>query len=114
VAGEFDAFIDCSGSTAAINAGLRSIRPGGSVVLVGMGADELLLPLGLIQQRELHITGTFRYAHTWPTAIELAASGRVHLDDLVTGEFGLADVEQALNAGRDPHSIKSVVRPALI
>ena len=113
VAGEFDAFIDCSGSSAAIKAGLRSVRPGGSVVLVGMGADELLLPLGLIQQRELHITGTFRYADTWPSAIELAASGRVHLDDLVTGEFGLADVERALNAGRDTHSIKSVVRPAL-
>ena len=112
VVGEFDAFIDCSGSAAAINAGLRSVRPGGSVVLVGMGADELMLPLGLIQQRELHITGTFRYADTWPTAIALAASGRVHLDELVTGEFGLADVEQALNAGRDPHSIKSVVRPA--
>ncbi|TMB95563.1 MAG: zinc-binding dehydrogenase, partial [Chloroflexi bacterium] len=112
VIGEFDAFIDCSGSSAAINAGLRSVRPGGSVVLVGMGADELMLPLGLIQRRELHITGTFRYADTWPTAIALAASGRVHLDELVTGEFGLGDVEQALNAGRDPNSIKSVVRPA--
>ena len=39
--GEFDAFIDCSGSSAAIAAGVRSVRPAGSVVLVGMGADEL-------------------------------------------------------------------------
>ncbi len=111
--GEFDAFIDCSGSSAAIAAGVRSVRPAGSVVLVGMGADELRLPLGVIQQRELIITGTFRYANTWPTAIALAASGRVGLDDLVTGEFGLADVEQALTAGRDPRSVKAVVRPAL-
>jgi len=78
-----------------------------------MGADELKLPLGVIQQRELRITGTFRYANTWPTAIDLVASGRVSLDDLVTGEYGLADAEQALTAARDPQSIKAVVRPAL-
>src|ERR1700686_2184661 len=113
VDGEFDAFIDCSGNAAAIDAGIRLVRPGGSVVLVGMGADELRLPLALVQRRELLITGTFRYANTWPTGIDLAASGRVSLDDLVTGEYGLADVEQALTAGRDPHSVKAVVRPAL-
>src|SRR6266550_2540236 len=113
VAGEFDAFIDCSGSSAAISAGVRLVRPGGSVVLVGMGADELRLPLGVVQQRELIVTGTFRYANTWPTAIALVASGRVSLDDLVTGEYGLAEVEQALTAGRDPRSVKAVVRPSL-
>ncbi len=113
IAGEFDAFIDCSGSSAAIDAGVRSVRPAGSAVLVGMGADELRLSLGVIQRRELLITGTFRYANTWPTAIALVASGRVVLDDLVTGEYGLANVEQALTAGRDPHSIKAVVRPAI-
>ena len=113
VAGTFDAFIDCSGNARAVDAGVRTVRPGGSVVLVGMGADELRLPLSLIQRRELLITGTFRYANTWPTAIALAASGRVNLDDLVTGEYGLADVERALTAGRDPHSIKALVRPAI-
>ena len=112
VAGEFDGFIDCSGSSAAIAAGVRLVRPGGSVVLVGMGADELRLPLGVVQQRELVVTGTFRYANTWPTAIALVASGRVSLDDLVTGEYGLADVEQALTAGRDPQSVKAVVQPS--
>jgi hypothetical protein len=30
----------------------------------------------------------------------------------VTGEYGLADVEQALTAGRDPQSVKAVVQPA--
>ncbi len=112
VAGDFDAFIDCSGSTRAIDAGVRAVRPAGSAVLVGMGADDLRLPLAAIQQRELLITGTFRYANTWPTAIALVASGRVSLDDLVTGEYGLVDVEQALNAGRDPNSIKAIVRPS--
>jgi len=58
------------------------------------------------------VTGTFRYANTWPDAIALAASGRVDLDALVTGHYGLADVEQALTIGaHDPGSVKVVVTP---
>ena len=84
----------------------------GRVVLIGMGGDEIPLPLSHVQTRELEVTGTFRYANTWPAAIALAASGRVQLDALVTGHYGLAEVEQALTAGtRDPELVKAVVRP---
>jgi L-iditol 2-dehydrogenase len=61
-----------------------------------MGGDEVRLPLSYVQDRELVVTGAFRYANTWPTAIGLAASGRVDLDSMVTGHVGLADVEHAL------------------
>jgi L-iditol 2-dehydrogenase len=81
-------------------------------VLVGMGSDELTLPLPYVQDHELVLTGAFRYANTWPTAIELVASGRVDLDRLVTGHYGLDDVERALTAARrDPATVKPVVRP---
>ena len=77
-----------------------------------MGGDELPLPLSVMQERELEITGTFRYANTWPTAIELVASGRVDLDRLVTGSYRLDQAEEALTAARqDPGAIKAVVRP---
>jgi len=65
-----------------------------------------------VQERELELTGTFRYANTWPTAIDLVASGRVDLDRLVTGRYGLADAAQALTANRrDETAVKAVVRP---
>lgn len=108
---DVDAFIDASGAPAAVQAGIRVVRPAGTVVLVGMGADEMALPISVIQNRELTITGTFRYANTWPIAIALAASGRVDLDSMVTGHFGLDEVEKALTAETDPESIKSIVRP---
>ena len=77
-----------------------------------MGGDEIPLPLSVVQERELVLTGTFRYANTWPTAIALVASGKVDVDRLVTGRYGLDDVEDALTAARrDPTSIKVVVRP---
>lgn len=66
-----------------------------------------------MQERELTVTGIFRYAHTWPAAIALAASGRVELDRLVTGRYPLDRVEEALTAARsDPQVVKPVVAPA--
>jgi len=109
---EPDVLLECSGNPAATGAAIRAVRRAGRVVLVGMGGEEIPLPLAHVQARELEVTGTFRYASTWPPAIALAASGRVDLDALVTGHYGLADVEQALTVGaRDPDSVKVVVTP---
>lgn len=104
--------LECSGHPPAINEAIRALGPAGRAVLVGMGGDEIPLPLSVVQERELEVTGTFRYANTWPTAIALVASGRVDVDRLVTGTYRLDQVEQALTAGRrDRGSVKVVVHP---
>lgn len=106
-----DAFIDASGVPTAVARGIRAVRPGGAVVLVGMGADELVMPVALIQNRELRLTGVFRYANTWPAAVALAASGRVRLDEMVTATRGLDEVADALRLARSPEHMKVVIRP---
>lgn len=106
-----DAFIECSGAQAALAAGIAAVRPAGTAVLVGMGADEITVPLPLIQQRELTLTGTFRYAGTWPAAIHLAASGQADLDGLVSARFGLEQTADALAAGKAPGFLKAMVTP---
>jgi L-iditol 2-dehydrogenase len=104
-----DAFIDASGAAAAITGGIAAVRPAGRVVLVGMGAATMELPVQLIQNRELVLTGVFRYANTWPTAIELVRSGRVDLDAMVTAEYPLEKTADALESDRVPGNIKSIV-----
>ena len=47
--------------------------------------EEGTLPLAAIQCREIWVTGTFRYANTYPTAIALAATGRVDLEAIMPG-----------------------------
>ena len=108
-----DALIECSGHPDALIAGIKALRPAGVAVLVGMGpGEEGTLPLSVIQSREIWVTGTFRYANTYPTAIALAASGRVDLKAIISGHFGLDDAEAALRAGReDPDSVKPIVVP---
>lgn len=108
---EVDAFIECSGAPSAVSTGLRAVRGGGTAILVGVGSDELRLPASLLQIKEIRLTGTFRYANTWPAAIQLAASGAVDLDSLVTGRVGLENVEEALAADAAAGHIKYVVRP---
>lgn len=106
-----DVLIECSGAAPAIDAGIRSVAPAGTVVLVGMSPGTMAeLPVGIIQGRELWLTGTFRYAHTYPTAIDLIASGRIDLDALVSRAFPLDQAEQALTySRRDPAAMKVMV-----
>ncbi len=110
---EVDALIECSGNGRALNDGIRCIRPAGTAVVVGMGpGEESSIPLALIQNREIWLTGTFRYANTYPAAIELAATGKVDLDAIVTSYYGLEETEEALQASRkDPGNVKPMVVP---
>lgn len=109
---EPDVLLECSGNARATWDAVSTVARAGRVILIGMGADTVQLPLSYVQDRELVIAGAFRYANTWPIAIQLAASGRVDLDSMVTGHYGLADVEAALIASRsDPTTVKAVIRP---
>jgi L-iditol 2-dehydrogenase len=114
---EADALIECSGHPGSLKAGIAALRPAGVAVIVGMGPEEEgVVPLSLIQNRELWLTGTFRYANTYPTAIALAAGGRVDLEAIITGHYDLDDADAALRAGReDPTTVKVMVipRPAI-
>ena len=106
---DVDVFVDASGAPRAVQDGMRAVRPAGRVVLVGMGGDAYPIPVSVIQNRELWVTGVFRYADTWPTALELVRTARVELDSMVTGRFDLDHVEDALNHDRTDGSIKAVV-----
>ncbi len=108
---DVDAFIDASGAPQAVRSGIRAVAPAGRVILVGLGADDVELPVSFIQNREIWLSGVFRYTNTWPLAIQLIADGKVDLDILVTGKFPLAQSEDALKAGRQPGQLKSVVYP---
>ena len=108
---DVDAFIDASGAPQAVRSGIKAVGPAGKVILVGLGADDVELPVSYIQNREIWLSGVFRYTNTWPLAIQLVAEGKVDLDVLVTGRFPLTNAEAALNAGQQPGQLKVLVYP---
>jgi L-iditol 2-dehydrogenase len=110
---EFDVLLECSGAAPALSAGMRTLAPGGRVALVGMGADTVGLDVSLVQGRELTVSGVFRYANTYPLALQLIHDGAVNVTDVITHRFALADTESALTIGRtDPLALKAIVLPS--
>jgi L-iditol 2-dehydrogenase len=110
---EADVLIECSGNQKALMDGIRSLRPAGKAVAVGMNpGEEVSVPMSFLQNREITLTGTFRYANTYADAIALVASGRIDLKPIITGHYALEETEQALQATKnDPANIKSIVVP---
>jgi L-iditol 2-dehydrogenase len=108
-----EVFIDASGVPSAISDGIRALRPAGRAVLVGMGPDSVSIPLPVVQNRELELHGVFRYANTWPLAINLTSRGLVDLDRLVSARISLDNVERALSTASDPGVVKNMVLPTL-
>lgn len=108
----FDILIECSGAPAAITQGIRALGPAGTAILVGMAPSSTIeVPIDAIQSKEIWLTGTFRYANTYPTAVELVASGAIDLDQLVSKVFTLEEAEQALTYSKtDSAAMKVVVR----
>ncbi len=110
--GEADVIVECSGAAPAIGGALEAAAPAARVAMVGLGQEQVQLPMSVIHNRELQICGVFRYANCYPAAIGLAADGSIELDSLVTSKFGLDDVESALTALRqDPKTLKPVIYP---
>lgn len=108
---KFDVFVDACGVPSAVYSGILATGPAGRVLLVGLGSDDMTLPISHIQNNEIILTGVFRYVRTWPIGIEFLSSGKVDLDAIVTHHFSLDEVEKGLNATSDPESMKVMIHP---
>lgn len=107
-----DVLLECSGAPGALASGLWRLRNGGRAAMVGLPKQDVALPLSRLNVKEIRISLVHRYAHTWPTAIDLVASGRVDVSAIVTHRFPLAETHRALTlASHTPDSLKAVIHP---
>ncbi|MBU2668894.1 alcohol dehydrogenase catalytic domain-containing protein [Actinoplanes bogorensis] len=94
---DLDVFLECSGAPTALDDGMGRLRPRGRAVLVGVpGKPQIAISSTIIRYGELSLTAVHRYAGTWPRAIELLATGKVGLSDLVTARYSLSETPTAL------------------
>ena len=103
-----DVTFETAGAVVTTRQTLAAVRPGGAAVLVGL-PPEPMVELDIVDaaSKEIDIRGQFRYANCYPTAIGLAASGRVRLDEMITHHFPLAEVADALRFA-DSHKGESM------
>lgn len=103
------------GSKAAIESGMRLMRRGGSLVIVGMPASGVTVDLdptslAAAGQRILGSKmGSARLAEDIPRLIELYRSGRLRLDALVSARYPLAAIDEAIAAARSGSALRNVI-----
>ncbi|PIA34543.1 hypothetical protein AQUCO_03700077v1 [Aquilegia coerulea] len=92
-----DLTFDCVGFSKTMTTALTATTSGGKVCLVGMGHNEMKVPLTPAAAREVDIVGIFRYKNTWPLCIDLISSGKIDVKPLITHRFGFSqdEVEKA-------------------
>ncbi|KAF2674319.1 GroES-like protein [Microthyrium microscopicum] len=93
-----DVVFDCTGKEMCVQAGLFAARPGGQLVMVGMGTPIQTLQMSAAHLKEVDIIGIFRYCGTYATGIRLLSSGVLPgLEDMITHRFkGLASTQEAM------------------
>ncbi|MTI81082.1 MAG: NAD(P)-dependent alcohol dehydrogenase [Firmicutes bacterium] len=96
-----DVALETAGSTATNRMAVDIARRGGKVALVGLPPKpEVEFNVLNIADNELDVFGIFRYCNTYPTAVQLLASGIAPVDKLVTHSFTLDQSKEALEVAR--------------
>jgi 2-desacetyl-2-hydroxyethyl bacteriochlorophyllide A dehydrogenase len=108
----YDVVLLCAGGPAALGFALRTVRPGGTAVVLGLsGTDTVPVDMDSVVVRDLAVHGVLGSPHVWPDTIELVRSGRVKTEPLVSGTYGLASAREALERLTEPGSLKVLIEP---
>ncbi len=81
--GHFDVHFECSGVESALAAAVPALRPGATIVQLGLGGD-MTLPLQAMTAKELVLKGSFRFHAEFHTAVEMMQAGRIDVKPLAT------------------------------
>ncbi|CAJ1369403.1 unnamed protein product [Effrenium voratum] len=107
--GTFDVLFECSGAAPALAAGISAMRPGGTIVQLGLGGD-MSLPMMAITAKELALKGSFRFHEEFFTAVSLMQKGLIDVKPFITQTFALNDAVAAFEiAGDRSQTVKAQI-----
>ena len=110
-----DEVFECSGAKGTFSQGVRMVRKGGKVALLGVPPDHVIeeLPFKYIVHNEIAIFGSRANPNVSRKIISLINSGQLSVKDLITHTYPLEDFAQALDTfvNRREGAIKVVIEP---
>jgi L-iditol 2-dehydrogenase len=106
-----DIVFECSGSPAVQAAAVTLVRKGGTVVLFGVSPKEAMIEINPfdINENEVKITGSFNNPHTQAQALELLATKKVCVSNLITNRVSLEMYPQVFDIFGKPDTLKTMV-----
>ena len=91
-----DVIFECVGVGTTARQAIHLARKGTRIILAGVFEDDVAIPLGLVQDRELELVGTLMYADDdFATALALLEAGAVQAEPLITHRFPLEEAARA-------------------
>ncbi|WP_433280610.1 zinc-dependent alcohol dehydrogenase [Pseudonocardia xinjiangensis] len=105
-----DVVFDCVARESSMAQAVELVAKGGTVVVVGVAAGPTVVPLHVVQDREIRVLGSLMYVREdVEQAIEVLASGAVTAGELVTAIFPVEQAAEAFGAASDPQQVKVLV-----
>ncbi len=98
--GHFDVLFECSGVAAALASTIPALRPGATIVQLGLGGD-MTLPVQAMTAKELQLKGSFRFHAEFFTGVELMQKGLIDVKPLITHTLPMKDAVEAFELASD-------------
>jgi L-iditol 2-dehydrogenase len=93
-----DLAVECAGTNEAVHRALELVRPGGTVLIVGIpDEDALAFPASLARRKGLTIRFVRRYRHCFPRAIRWTGEGTIRVAPYLTHRFPLERTAEAFD-----------------
>ena len=108
-----DVVFDCVAVQRTIEQAIAMALKAGTVVVVGVPAADVRVPLPVMQDQQVRIQGSATYvAEDFAAAFALLRSGAVRAEDFVTGVYPLDEVADAFAASTSGEHVKVIVTAA--
>lgn len=108
--GTFDVLFECSGAAPALAGAIPVMRPGGTIVQLGLGGD-MTLPVQAMTAKELSLRGSFRFHEEFHTGVSLMQKGLIDVKPFITHTFALDEAVEAFEtAGDRSRAMKAQIR----
>jgi 2-desacetyl-2-hydroxyethyl bacteriochlorophyllide A dehydrogenase len=105
-----DVVFDCVAVTATVRQAIGMASKGGTVVIVGVPADDVNVPLPVVQDHQVRIQGSATYLpEDYAESIRLLVEGDVRVDDIVTAEVPLTRAADAYALSSGGQHVKVLV-----
>ncbi|WP_153111386.1 galactitol-1-phosphate 5-dehydrogenase [Propionivibrio limicola] len=108
-----DMAFEVVGITPTVNLAINAVRKGGKVGLIGNLSPKVEIPLQAVVTRQLTLYGSCASAGEYPACLDMIASGRVKVDEMISAVVPLSEAASwfhRLYKG-EPGLMKVIVKP---
>ena len=98
--GTFDVLYECSGAASALAAGIHAMRPGGTIMQLGLSGD-MTIPMMAITAKELALKGSFRFHEEFETGVHLMQKGLIDVNPLITHTVSIDHAQDGFDLASD-------------